>query len=373
MDGRFLILTVWGGPAGAALTAALGGAAASGGSSVVLVDGAPGGGLSRLFGPGPALRPTGTDGLSLLGPVGGVFSGDDPDAMRALARRLARTGADAVIADLGGGSSSNVFDFFALSGEAVIVVEPQRASIQAGFDFLRGFVLRRLARLFADNPLVADIVTEATDASRPDCALTFDDLIDTVARFDPRSADRAAAEVHGFRPLVLLNNATSPDDARAAAVLKSAAVMYLGLDVEYIGAVSREDAPATFRAEVSALAERLLAGLAGAGTPGVPGREAPAVEPPEAFFEEPFGFNDDMEHKGRRFHVQTEVFVGAAGGGDPMVETAVYEGGRVLFSKKTRWSEARDQSDGATDIREVATRQHRAAIAAIRMDRVSAE
>ena len=80
----------------------------------------------------------------------------------------------------------------------------------------------------------------------------------------------------------------------------------------------------------------------------------------------PFGFNDNIEHMGTVFHVQTEVRTGE----NPVIETVIYHGGRVYFSKKTAWAEALKGRESGEGLREFAVRQHKTAIAAVRMDKI---
>ena len=61
--------------------------------------------------------------------------------------------------------------------------------------------------------------------------------------------------------------------------------------------------------------------------------------------------------------MQTE----AHGGVDPVVETIVYNEGRVFFSKRVVY---KDDEAGGT-VRDFAQRQHRAAMAAIKMDKIA--
>ncbi|HEY4705881.1 MAG TPA: hypothetical protein VII64_00385, partial [Thermodesulfobacteriota bacterium] len=80
------------------------------------------------------------------------------------------------------------------------------------------------------------------------------------------------------------------------------------------------------------------------------------------------GYNDNVTHAGTVFHVQTEAQDGAGG----FVETIIYQGGRVLFSKRTLLKDVAEEA-AAAGLKEFAARQHRAAIAAIKTNRISAQ
>ena len=77
------------------------------------------------------------------------------------------------------------------------------------------------------------------------------------------------------------------------------------------------------------------------------------------------GFNTDIKHNEKVFHVQTED----KGVGNPYIESLVYVGGEILASKKTSYAE---QLKGGIDdkwIGSLMEQQHRTMIAAIKRGR----
>jgi hypothetical protein len=81
------------------------------------------------------------------------------------------------------------------------------------------------------------------------------------------------------------------------------------------------------------------------------------------------GFNTDIKHGDRVFHVQTED----RGVGNPVVESLVYVGGEILLSKKSSYQT--HVAEGRVDekvVREMMDLQHRRIIEAIRRGRFDA-
>jgi hypothetical protein len=81
------------------------------------------------------------------------------------------------------------------------------------------------------------------------------------------------------------------------------------------------------------------------------------------------GFNTDIKHGDRVFHVQTED----RGVGNPIVESLVYVGGQILLSKRSPYSDL--VSDGKADekaVKQLMDLQHRRIIEAIRRGRFDA-
>ena len=289
--------------------------------------------------------------------------------------------ADFIIVDLGAGSSYNVLDFFAISNEGIVMIVPEPAAIQNAYIFLKSFVYRRLQRLFSENPFLSEIIRDATDVRSPKAVRSFSDLCGRIASEDRGAAARALAEVKSFRPRLILNMAASKEDLKVVEAFRSAAMTFLSMDTEFAGTLySRPSVKAAARKMLPFMLEstaydahRDMAEIIGNLLPKAP--EPPAAgataepvggSPVEAEGHEVFGFNENVSHNGTVFHVQTE----AQGGGEPFIETIVYNGGRIFFSKRTLW---KDAGAGEASMKDFASRQHRAAMAAIKMDRIRIE
>jgi hypothetical protein len=77
------------------------------------------------------------------------------------------------------------------------------------------------------------------------------------------------------------------------------------------------------------------------------------------------GYNTDVKHKNRVFHIQTED----KGEANPYVESLVYVGGEILATKRTSYAEV--VKDGRDDhaVQDLMEQQHRTMIAAIQRGR----
>lgn len=390
MAGHKTIWSVGGGKEGAGksiVTANLGCILAQRGKKVILVDPSPAGGLLPLFGlegRGRSLEDflsgafRNIEDVALQTPVTGLrlikgaeFLGIADTSFpwkRKLTADLRNIDADYIIVDLGPGASGVVLDFFAISGEGIVVLAPEPASIQHSYNFLKSFVYRRLERLFSDNPLLSEMIKEATDKRSPNSVKTFSDLCERISKEDRRAAERALSEIKSFRPRLLLNMASSREDVKAVETLMAASSTFLSLNTDFIGTLF-------LRPPVKKSAGKKLPFMLDAGAKEARKDMEEAVslllgEVAEKPAEEPayevFGFNDNVSHMGTVFHVQTEV----QGGANPTVETVIYNGGRIFFSKKSSWSEISKYNEGKS-LRDSATKQHRTAMAAIKMNKIT--
>ena len=283
--------------------------------------------------------------------------------------------ADFIIVDLGAGSSYNVLDFFAISNEGIVMIVPEPAAIQNAYIFLKSFVYRRLQRLFSENPFMSEIIRDATDVRSPKAVKSFSDLCARIASEDRGAASRALAEVKSFRPRLILNMAASKEDLKVVEAFRAAAMTFLSMETEFVGTLySRPSVKAAARKMRPFMLEStatdahrdmadIVANLLPKTPEPVPVEAVEEASPVEAREHEVFGFNENVSHNGTVFHVQTE----AQGGGEPFIETIVYNGGRIFFSKRTLW---KDAAAGDLSMKDFAARQHRAAMAAIKLDKI---
>jgi hypothetical protein len=74
------------------------------------------------------------------------------------------------------------------------------------------------------------------------------------------------------------------------------------------------------------------------------------------------GYNTDVSHDERAYHVQTED----KGRDNPYIESLIYVGGQVLASKRTGYASILEQGKGKDAILAIMDHQHRSMISAIR-------
>jgi hypothetical protein len=77
------------------------------------------------------------------------------------------------------------------------------------------------------------------------------------------------------------------------------------------------------------------------------------------------GYNTDVRHNNRVFHIQTED----KGEGNPYIESLVYVGGEILATRKTSYAEVLQEPRDDRAIQELMEQQHRTMIAAIQRGR----
>ncbi len=74
------------------------------------------------------------------------------------------------------------------------------------------------------------------------------------------------------------------------------------------------------------------------------------------------GYNNDLQHRGRRYHVQTED----SGVHRPQVTTHLFVEGQILKTLKTSYAEHLGRPDLSAFVKELMKEQHKAIVIALR-------
>lgn len=377
------------------------------GKNVAVIDADPGQTLYRHFGIKDMPRPAMPVKIEALAGVGGgmlsLVSMPAGHIGASFQTILNLIDAEFVIVDIGVAgelllspdSPIDAYDVLALFREGFIMITPDQDAMQAALKFLKGFVYKRAVRLFPGNDFIIEIIREAVDPECIESTKKFVDLCEDIAVEFPDEAGRILTDIKGFNYQLLLNMANSPEDLSLAEGLRSAVSDAVGLELGFAGEIYRSEAikaslesirPFPFmldeaaiesQREMEAIITRLIGRDGGRDGTSLPKKadeakkdgRVPARQAPDAAMglvegaSEHFGFNDNVPHMNAVYHVQTEV----SKGGSPVIDTVVYQAGRIFFSKKTPWQDVKADMS----LRDYAAKQHRTIIAAIKLGRIT--
>jgi flagellar biosynthesis protein FlhG len=190
-----------------------------------------------------------------------------------LLRHLRTIDADHVLLDLSAGSAFNVLDFFLEARRGIVVVVPEPTSLENAYHFLKAAFFRSLSRATRE-PQVRHAVEQVMKERDELDVHSPRELIARVLAFD-RTAGRALEDqARLFSPRLIVNQTRTPEHRRMGDDIALACREYLGTEVEYLGAVARDEAVhaavsqrrpvlesrpnSGFARDVEALAARLL-------------------------------------------------------------------------------------------------------------------
>jgi len=157
------------------------------------------------------------DNLKLIPGTTGLLDVANPRYQQKLAliRELRNLDADLIIVDLDAGAHLNTLDFFLMTEtHGILVITPERTSIDNAFKFLRAALFRRIER-FYQSPEVAILL------KRNETLQDFMSAIDRAAVFDEETRQQVRRELisiaQSFRPRIVVNKASNAYEAKIAA------------------------------------------------------------------------------------------------------------------------------------------------------------
>ncbi len=149
--------------------------------------------------------------------------------------------ADFLIIDLGAGTNYNVMDFFLMSGNGLIVTNPTLTAILNAYLFLKNAVFRLMTSTFTKKTEASKYIESLTKEGSPLQRVYIPKLLAKIKEIDPESYRKFVSAAEKFHPNLILNMLDDPKDADKAMKLRRSSREYLGLDVEHLGVIYRDD------------------------------------------------------------------------------------------------------------------------------------
>ncbi len=191
---------------------------------------------------GKLLVDTSLPNLRLIAATHGNLADAQPSHLRRvrLLRGLRQLDADVVLLDLGAGSQASVLDYFLVSDDGILVLQPEPTSVENAYTFLRAAFYRRM-RLAMVGHGVRQLVTMAMDQRNERGIRTPLDLLREVEATDTAEARRFVETMRVFRPRIIVNGVRTAEDVKLGFAVSSVCKKYFGLEAEYIGYVNYDD------------------------------------------------------------------------------------------------------------------------------------
>lgn len=159
-----------------------------------------------------------------------------------LARRLiAIEDADYLILDLGAGTGANILDFFLLSGRGIVVTAPTLTATLNGYLFLKNAVFRLMWDSFKPKSQARAILESLKKDGGSLQRAYIPEILDRIAKVDPASRSAFDMRMSRFSPRLVLNMVEDPKDAEKAQKIRRSCREYLGMDLEHLGIIYRDD------------------------------------------------------------------------------------------------------------------------------------
>jgi flagellar biosynthesis protein FlhG len=228
--------------------------------------------------------------LKLIAATQGNLADAQPSHLRRvrLLRGLRQLDADIVLLDLGAGADAPVLDYFLVSDDGILVLQPEPTSVENAYTFLRAAFYRRM-RLAMVGHGVRQLVTTAMDQRNERGIRTPLDLLREIESVDSTEARRFIDTMRVFKPRIIVNAVRTAEDVKLGFAVTSVCKKYFGIEAEYLGYVNYDDAARRSvsarrpivdlanDADVSIYLQRIARKLL--GLPASPAMESPDARP----------------------------------------------------------------------------------------------
>jgi flagellar biosynthesis protein FlhG len=158
-----------------------------------------------------------------------------------LAHRLMSLDADILIIDLGAGTHQSILDFFLISGQGIIVSSPAVTATLNAYVFLKNAVFRLMYSAFKRGTPAYDYLEQLRKDGSGLKMLYLPKMMEDIKVRDPESFKRFKNSLDRFQPKLILNMLDSPSDANVAVKIRRSCEAYLGLSVEHLGVIFRDN------------------------------------------------------------------------------------------------------------------------------------
>lgn len=184
------------------------------------------------------IQATPYENLRIIPGTSGLLDVANPNYQQknALIRELHKLGADIILVDLDAGAHLNTLDFFlAAPDSGILVINPERTSIDNAFKFLRAALFRRITR-FYNSPEIALLLRRCESLAE------FIDSIKCSEFLEDEIREQMVAEMMtlagSMQPRIVVNKANNVYEAKIAAnILSKYARTYLLIEPELLGHV----------------------------------------------------------------------------------------------------------------------------------------
>ncbi|OHD12617.1 MAG: ATP-binding protein [Spirochaetes bacterium GWB1_48_6] len=163
-----------------------------------------------------------------------------PAQKRSLITELKSLDAEFLIIDLGAGTGSNTIDLFLMSSHGIIVTTPTLTSTLNAYFFLKNSIFRILDTSFKKGSWASNHLKMLTTGASIQ-KIYVPRFLDLVKKEDPESYQAYRAHVEYFQPRLVFNMLEDPKDVEKAAKVRRSTKEYLGLDLEHLGVIFRDE------------------------------------------------------------------------------------------------------------------------------------
>ncbi|MFP6656082.1 MAG: AAA family ATPase, partial [Myxococcota bacterium] len=180
--------------------------------------------------------------LKLIGATHANLAQAQPSDQRRdrLIKQLKKLDADIVLLDLGAGVNASVLDFFLVSDDGIVVLQPEPTSVENAYVFLRAAFYRRMHSA-VESKEAEKLIAIAMDPRNDRGIRTPADLLREIKAADSADAERVVEAMERFRPRIIVNGARTAEDVKLGFAVSRVCKKLFGIKAEYLGYANYDD------------------------------------------------------------------------------------------------------------------------------------
>lgn len=148
--------------------------------------------------------------------------------------------ADFLILDLGAGTHQIILDMFLQSPQGILVTAPTVTATLDGYLFLKNSVFRLLNTTYKRGSAGHQYLEQLKTNSDAMKSIYIPKLVDQLSVVDPVNTGLFKTRMNQFKPRLVMNMIDDPKDADRAQRIRNSCSQYLGMDLEYLGLMYRD-------------------------------------------------------------------------------------------------------------------------------------
>lgn len=157
-----------------------------------------------------------------------------------LLRNFRSIDADFLILDLGAGTHQIILDMFLQSPQGILITAPTVTATLDGYLFLKNCVFRLMYTTYKKGTAGHDLLEQVRKNSQQMKSLYIPQITQALEKIDPENTRLFKARMKQFCPRLALNMIEDPKDAASASRIRNSCKQYLGLEIEYLGLMFRD-------------------------------------------------------------------------------------------------------------------------------------
>lgn len=158
-----------------------------------------------------------------------------------LFRQITTLNARNVIIDLGAGSHLNTLDTFLVADKMIVVLVPEMIAVENMYHFVKNALFRKVKKTLKEYGF-REITQHVWDRRQTYGIQNLRDLIDYMKESFPYLGTILDQELAGFKIFLVLNMVRSDQDIVLGFSIKSVLMKFLGIPVQFTGAIEYNDA-----------------------------------------------------------------------------------------------------------------------------------